>query len=79
MMPGGPAGGDDGDDLIDVMETDYFAVSADPTEETISIAFFERNLIMEFTYEELIDFAEVVERSRAFIEDRTRQKGDGRR
>ncbi|GAC1428325.1 MAG: hypothetical protein NVSMB65_01570 [Chloroflexota bacterium] len=78
MMPGGPADRDGGEDLIDVLETDYFAVSADPAEETISIAFFERNLIMEFTYEELLDFAEVVDRSRTFIEDRTRQKSDGR-
>ena len=79
MMPGGPENSGDGDDLVDVVETDYFAVSADPAEETVSIAFFERNLIMEFTYEELLDFAEVVDRSRTFIEERMRQKGNGRR
>jgi hypothetical protein len=79
MMPGGQGPTDDGDELIDVVETDYFAVSADPGEETISIAFFERNLIMEFTYEELLDFADVVDRSRSFIEERMRQQGNGRR
>jgi hypothetical protein len=79
MMPGGPQDHGGEEELIDVVETDYFAVSADPTEETISVAFFERNLIMEFTYEELLDFAEVMDKSRAFIEERMRQKGNGRR
>ncbi len=79
MMPDGPKGPGEPDELIDVVETDYFAVSADPSEETVSVAFFERNLIMEFTYEELLDFADVVDRSRTFIEERMREKGNGRK
>jgi len=79
MLPDGPGGPGEQSELVDVVETDYFAVSADSDEETISIAFFERNLIMEFSYDELLDFADVIDRSRTFIEDRVRDKGNRRR
>ena len=64
-------------ELIDIVETDYFAASADADEESISIAFFERNLMMEFQFEELLEFAEVIDQVRSFIEERIRDRNNG--
>lgn len=62
-------------ELVDIVETDYFAASADPSDETISVAFFERNLIMEFQYEEIVELGEVIDQIRAYIEKQGPAKG----
>lgn len=55
----------------DIVETDFFISWDDPDTETVSLGFLDRNLVMDFDYGEFLDFAEVVDAVRDYI-NRTR-------
>jgi hypothetical protein len=55
----------------DIVETDFFIAWDDPDTETVSVGFLDRNLVMDFDYGEFLDFAEVVDAVRDYI-NRTR-------
>jgi len=51
----------------DIIETDFFISWDDPDTETVSVGFLERSLVMDFDYAEFLDFAEVVDAIRDYI------------
>ncbi len=57
-------------DSNDVYEDDFFVVTDDPDEQMINLGLVERGLLMRFDYEELLEFAIVVERVRAHVQRR---------
>ncbi len=59
------------DQFPDIVETDFFISWDDPDTETVSLGFLERSLVMDFDYAEFLDFAEVVDSIREYI-NRTR-------
>ncbi len=60
-------------------EDDFFVVTDDPDEQMVNVAFVERGLVMRFDYQELIEFASVVEQTRAQVQRRLDRAGrDGR-
>lgn len=54
----------------DIYEDDFFLVTDDPDEQMVNVAFVERGLVMRFDYEELLELAEVVERTRDHVRRR---------
>jgi len=62
-----------------IYEDDFFVVTDDPDEQMVNVAFVERGLVMRFDYQELIEFAAVVEQTRAQVQRRLDRAGrDGR-
>ncbi len=57
-------------DSNDVYEDDFFVVTDDPDEQMINLGLVERGLLMRFDYEELLEFAVVVERVRVHVQRR---------
>jgi hypothetical protein len=55
------------DQFPDIVETDFFISWDDPDTETVSVGFLERSLVMDFDYAEFLDFAEVVDQIRDYI------------
>ena len=63
----------------EIYEDDFFVVTDDPDEQMVNVAFVERGLVMRFDYQELIEFAAVVEQTRAHAQRRLDRAGrDGR-
>jgi hypothetical protein len=63
----------------DIYQDDFFVVTDDPGEQMVNVAFVERGFVMRFDYEELIEFASVVEQTRAHVQRRLDRAGrDGR-
>ena len=65
-----------------IVETDFFISWDDPDEESVSVGFLERNMLMEFDYTEFLEFADVVDQIRTHIdkalaERRPRANGAG--
>ena len=62
-----------------IYEDDFFVVTDDPDEQMVNVAFVERGLVMRFDYQELVEFASVVEQTRAQVQRRLDRAGrDGR-
>ena len=55
------------EDFPDIVETDFFISWDDPDTETVSVGFLERSLVMDFDYAEFLDFADVVDQIREYI------------
>jgi hypothetical protein len=63
----------------DVYEDDFYVVTDDPDEEMVNVAFVERGLVMRFDYEEFLELVPVLERTRDYLQRRTRpSSGNGR-
>ena len=60
----------------DIYEDDFFVVTDDPEEQMVNVAFVERGLVMRFDYQEFLEFAPVVERTRAYVQQHMRRSGD---
>lgn len=60
-----------------IYEDDFFVVTDDPDEQMVNLAFVERGLVMRFDYQELVEFAAVIEQARAHVQRRLGQ-GEGR-
>jgi len=56
------------DQFPDIVETEFFISWDDPDTETVSVGFLERSLVMDFDYAEFLDFAEVVDKVRVYIQ-----------
>ena len=63
----------------DIYEDDFFVVTDDPEEQMVNVAFVERGIVMRFDYEELIEFATVVERTREHVQRRLNRAADNGR
>ena len=64
------------DDVI--YEDDFFVVTDDPDDRMVNVAFIERGLVMRFDYEEFLELAPVVARTRDYIQravDRAAENG----
>ncbi|HWE64431.1 MAG TPA: hypothetical protein VHB98_22180 [Chloroflexota bacterium] len=57
------------DQFPDIVETDFFISWDDPDTETVSVGFLERSMVMDFDYAEFLDFADVVDQIRDYIND----------
>jgi hypothetical protein len=55
------------DQSPNIVETDFFISQDDPESEMVSVGFLERSMVMEFDYEEFLEFAEVVDQIRDYI------------
>lgn len=55
------------DQFPDIVETDFFISWDDPDTETVSVGFLERSMVMDFDYAEFLEFAEVVDQIRDYI------------
>jgi len=60
----------------DIYEDDFFVVTDDPEEQMVNVAFVERGLVMRFDYQEFLELAPVVERTRDYVQQRMRRIGD---
>jgi hypothetical protein len=60
----------------DIYEDDFFVVTDDPEEQMVNVAFVERGLVMRFDYQEFLEFAPVVERTREYVQQHMRRIGD---
>lgn len=63
------------DQFPDIVETDFFISWDDPDTETVSLGFLERSLVMDFDYAEFLDFAEVVDQIREYVNRVRDQRG----
>ena len=55
------------DQFPDIVETDFFISWDDPDTETVSDGFLERSMVMDFDYAEFLEFADVVDQIRDYI------------
>ena len=62
------------DQFPDIVETDFFISWDDPDTETVSVGFLERSMVMDFDYAEFLDFADVVDQIRDYINDARRSR-----
>lgn len=53
----------------DIVETDFFISWDDPDTETVSVGFLERSMVLDFDYAEFIEFADVVDQIREYIQE----------
>jgi hypothetical protein len=60
----------------EIYEDDFFVVTDDPEEQMVNVAFVERGLVMRFDYQEFLEFAPVVERTRDYVQRHMRRTGD---
>lgn len=57
-------------DSTDIYEDDFFVVTDDPDDQMVNIAFVERGLVLRFDYEEFLELAPVIERTREYVRRR---------
>ena len=63
------------DQFPDIVETDFFIAWDDPDAETVSVGFLERSMVLDFDYAEFLEFAEVVDQVRDYINRSRAERG----
>ncbi len=65
------------DQFPDIVETEFFISWDDPDTETVSVGFLERSLVMDFDYAEFLEFADVVDQVRTYINRSRAERASG--